>query len=288
MATQKRFIIKNGLDNNAQTITNVATPVNNTDAATKGYTDLKPDLSSTTPAALGVAAVGTNTTAARSDHVHAAPTTVSGNAGTATSIAGQTTNGVLYQSDSGVTTSTAASTAAGQVLTTTTLGGAPTWVTPSSGAGAGAVTDVVGTAPIVSSGGTTPAISMTAATASVNGYMTSTYASKLDNLVVFTTATNTTTTVLTPTSGFYSITALASALTINGPTGTLSDGGKFTLRIKDNGTARALTWTTTAGNYRIIGTTLPTTTVISKVVYIGCIYNSQDNYWDVVSVAQQG
>ena len=127
MATQKRFIAKNGLDNNAQTITNVATPVNTTDAVTKAYADLKPDLSSTTPAALGVATVGTGTTAARSDHVHASPTTVSGNAGTATSIAGQTTNGVLYQSGSGVTTSTAASTAAGQVLTTTTLGGVPSW-----------------------------------------------------------------------------------------------------------------------------------------------------------------
>jgi hypothetical protein len=32
---------------------------------------------------------------------------------------------------------------------------------------------------------------------------------------------------------------------------------------------------------------LPTTTVISKVVYIGCIYNSDESTWDVVSVAQQ-
>jgi hypothetical protein len=44
------------------------------------------------------------------------------------------------------------------------------------------VTSVTGTAPIVSSGGATPAISMAAATASVNGYMTSTYASKLDGI----------------------------------------------------------------------------------------------------------
>jgi hypothetical protein len=44
------------------------------------------------------------------------------------------------------------------------------------------VTSVSGTAPVVSSGGTTPAISMAAATASVNGYMTSTYASKLDGI----------------------------------------------------------------------------------------------------------
>jgi hypothetical protein len=44
------------------------------------------------------------------------------------------------------------------------------------------VLSVTGTAPVVSSGGTTPAISMPAATASVNGYMTSTYANKLDGI----------------------------------------------------------------------------------------------------------
>ena len=70
-------------------------------------------------------------------------TTISGNAGTATSIAGQTTNGVLYQSGSGVTTSTLASTVAGQVLTTTTLGGVPTWETPSAGGGVAGTTGQV-------------------------------------------------------------------------------------------------------------------------------------------------
>ena len=54
-----------------------------------------------------------------------------------------------------------------------------------SGAGGsltGVVTSVTGSAPISSSGGTTPALSMAAATASTNGYMTSTYASKLDGI----------------------------------------------------------------------------------------------------------
>ena len=40
--------------------------------------------------------------------------------------------------------------------------------------GSGTVTSVTGTAPVVSSGGTAPAISMAAATTSVNGYLTST------------------------------------------------------------------------------------------------------------------
>jgi hypothetical protein len=46
----------------------------------------------------------------------------------------------------------------------------------------GTVTGVTGTAPVVSTGTTAPVISMAAATASVNGYMTSTYASKLDGI----------------------------------------------------------------------------------------------------------
>ena len=95
---------------------------------------------------------------------------------------------------------------------------------------------------------------------------------------------------ITPTSDTtnqYTVTALAVAATIAIPTGTPDDGQKLTIRIKDNGTARALTWTTSAGGYRIVGTTLPTTTVVSKVLYVGCIYNSQDAFWDVIAVAQQ-
>jgi hypothetical protein len=47
------------------------------------------------------------------------------------------------------------------------------WTTFNS-KGSGTVTSVTGTAPVVSSGGATPAISMAAATTSVNGYLTST------------------------------------------------------------------------------------------------------------------
>ncbi|CAB4216881.1 hypothetical protein UFOVP1590_4 [uncultured Caudovirales phage] len=45
-----------------------------------------------------------------------------------------------------------------------------------------AVTTVTGTSPVVSSGGSTPAISMGAASSGVNGYMTGTYATKLDGI----------------------------------------------------------------------------------------------------------
>jgi len=48
--------------------------------------------------------------------------------------------------------------------------------------GSTAVTNVTGTSPIVSSGGTTPAISIPAATGSVNGYMSSADKTKLDGI----------------------------------------------------------------------------------------------------------
>lgn len=59
---------------------------------------------------------------------------------------------------------------AGQVLTSAGTGATPTWSTPTTGT----VTSVTGTAPVVSSGGNTPAISMAAANTSTDGYLTST------------------------------------------------------------------------------------------------------------------
>ena len=94
---------------------------------------------------------------------------------------------------------------------------------------------------------------------------------------------------ITPTTGNnqYDVTALAVPATIAIPSGTAVDGLKLIIRIKDDGTARALTWTTSAGGYRIVGTTLPTTTVAGKTTYVGCIYNSTDSFWDVVAVTTQ-
>jgi hypothetical protein len=89
------------------------------------------------------------------------------------------------------------------------------------------------------------------------------------------------------TADQYNVTALAAGVTVSAPSGTPTNGQKLTLRIKDNGTAQTLTWTTTSGGYRVIGTTLPLTTVISKTLYVGLIYNSTDVFWDVVAVAQQ-
>ena len=103
-------------------------------------------------------------------------------------------------------------------------------------------------------------------------------------------ATITSSATITPTAGTtnqYTVTALATNPTIAIPSGTPQDGQKLIIRIKDNGSARTLTWTTTSGGYRAVGGTLPSTTVAGKVLYVGCIYNSQDVFWDVVSSAQQ-
>lgn len=83
-------------------------------------------------------------------------------------------------------------------------------------------------------------------------------------------------------------TALANALTINADAGTPTDGQKTIFRIKDNGTIRALTWTTgTSKSFRAVGVSLPTTTVANKTVYVGCVYNSADTRWDAVAVSQE-
>ncbi len=81
------------------------------------------------------------------------------------------------------------------------------------------------------------------------------------------------------------ITAQVASLTIANPTGSPAQGQKLTIRVKDNGTARSITFGT---NYRALGLpSLPTTTVINKTLYIGMIYNSTDTKMDVVSVAQE-
>lgn len=91
---------------------------------------------------------------------------------------------------------------------------------------------------------------------------------------------------VTPTAGndMVVITAQAAALTLANPTGTWLQGQGCVIRIKDNATARAITYGT---NYRAVGVVRPTTTVISKTLYIGIIYNATDTKWDIVSVAQE-
>lgn len=80
------------------------------------------------------------------------------------------------------------------------------------------------------------------------------------------------------------ITAQAAALTLANPTGTAIDMAGMVIRIKDNGTARAISYGT---QYRAINVALPTTTVVGKTLYLAMIFNSDDTKWDVVAVGQE-
>jgi hypothetical protein len=82
----------------------------------------------------------------------------------------------------------------------------------------------------------------------------------------------------------YNVTALAVTMSLANPTNP-TDGQSLKIRIKDNATAQTLTWS--GSTWRAIGVTLPTTTTISKTMYIGAIYNATDTKWDVVAVSEQ-
>jgi len=97
-------------------------------------------------------------------------TSVSGTAGRVTSTGGATP--VIDLASGVATPGTTGSATLVPVVTIDTYGRVTSITTAANPQGT--VTSVTGTAPVVSSGGTTPAISMAAATASVNGYLTST------------------------------------------------------------------------------------------------------------------
>jgi len=141
---------------------------------------------------------------------------------------------------------------------------------------------------LVVGNGTSAMTTVTAPSGTVVGTTdTQTLTNKRINPRVSSTTSTATLTVNSDSFDQAVLTAQAVALSVAAPTGTPVNGQKLTLRFKDNATAQTISWTTTSGGFRVIGCTLPTTTVISKTVYIGCIYNSDDTFWDVVSVGQQ-
>ncbi len=112
---------------------------------------------------------------------------------------------------------------------------------------------------------------------------TNTFTNKRITQRVVTAADDATAVIDVDVTDQYQLTAMANATTIS-TTGTPTAGQKLVIRLKDNGTARGLTWD---GVFRAIGVTLPTTTVISKTHYIGCIYNLTDTKWDAVAVVAE-
>jgi hypothetical protein len=135
----------------------------------------------------------------------------------------------------------------------------------------GTVTSVTGTSPVVSSGGATPAISMPAATASVNGYLTSTDWTTFNNksntngtvtsvaaLTLGTTGTDLTSTVATGTT--------TPVITLNVPTASASNRGAlsstdwttFNNKTSNTGTVTSVSGTGTVNGLTLTGTVTTT------------------------------
>lgn len=83
------------------------------------------------------------------------------------------------------------------------------------------------------------------------------------------------------TTDQYQLTALAVAAEFGAPTGTPTDGQFLIIRVKDNGTARALTWNAIYRDGDDVE--LPTTTVLGKTMYLGFVYHNTDSKWDLVA-----
>jgi len=80
------------------------------------------------------------------------------------------------------------------------------------------------------------------------------------------------------------ITALGAAITDVNMSGTPTNFQKLTFRILDDGTARAIAW---GSDFEDNGAVLPTTTVISKLLTVGFIYDTVSSKWGCVAVANE-
>lgn len=110
---------------------------------------------------------------------------------------------------------------------------------------------------------------------------TSTLTNKRLTARVGTVASSATPTPTGDTADMYTVTALAAGATIAAPTGTPTDGQELTLRVKDNGTAQTLAFNAI---YRFSSDlAAPTTTVISKTLYMKFRYNAADTKWDCLA-----
>lgn len=116
--------------------------------------------------------------------------------------------------------------------------------------------------------------------------LTTTFTNKRITPRVSSEASSATPTINTDTADAHSITALAAAITsmTTNLSGTPTNFQKLIIRIKDNGTARAITW---GASFEARGVALPTTTVISKVLTVGFIYDTVTSKWGCVASAQE-
>lgn len=103
---------------------------------------------------------------------------------------------------------------------------------------------------------------------------------------VGTVASSATPTINTDNYDAYTITALATNITsmTTNLSGTPTDFQSLTIRIKDNGTLRTITW---GASFQDGGVKLPITTKAGKVLLVGLIYNSTDSKWTCEAVGER-
>jgi hypothetical protein len=99
------------------------------------------------------------------------------------------------------------------------------------------------------------------------------------------TASGTSITINSDTNDQYDLTALAAGASFQIPSGTPVQGQSLIIRIKDNGTAQTLAFTTTGtGSFRFSSDLpAPATTISGKTLYLGFKYNLTDTKWDCLA-----
>lgn len=113
---------------------------------------------------------------------------------------------------------------------------------------------------------------------------TATFTNKRITQRVVSVASSATPTPNADTTDVYELTALAATAAFANPSGTPTHGQTMFIKIKDNGGAQTLSWD---AHYVEIDVTLPLTTVTSKWLFIGMMYDANDVAWHVLGVKQE-
>ena len=246
-----------------------------------------------TGSALAITAAGTSGQVLTSSGA-GAPTWTTPTTGTVTSITAGTglSGGTITSSGTIAIDSTVATLTGSQVLTNKSISGSTNTLsnignasltnsaitingTSTSLGGSinvGTVTSVTGTSPVVSSGGATPAISMAAASSTVNGYLTSTDWNTFNNKGSGTVTSVTATSPVTSTGGATPVIAMPAATT--SVDGYLTSTDWTTFNNKGSGTVTSVSGTGSVNGITLTGT-VTSTGSLTLGGTLGSIANSQ-------------